>query len=76
MDSMLRAGVEDVLNGAVEAAQNVAIVTGDKLDESANLVTEIYHQFRSNFADNGKSVNEKYEGNGKFFNWNIVKRSD
>lgn len=66
MDTMLRAGVDakTVLNGAAESAQNVAIVTGDKLDESANLVTEIYHQFRESFAENGKSVQENMKETG------------
>ncbi|WP_018130215.1 phage tail tape measure protein [Effusibacillus pohliae] len=66
MDAMLRSGVdgEAILNGAAEAAQNVAIVTHDKLEESANLITEIYHQFREQFNENGKSVQENMKETG------------
>lgn len=59
-DALVRQGVsaKDVLNGAGQAAIQVSLVTKQDLGETATVISDVYNEFKNQFASNGKSMQD------------------
>jgi TP901 family phage tail tape measure protein len=62
-DTLIRQGVsaKDVIDGAGQAAIQVSLVTKQDLGETANVISDIYNEFRDQFEHNAKSMQQNMQ---------------